>query len=65
MDRINCHDCKVGTYDMLEEDFISNERMSGPEDLLEEDRDELCAKTLRLLEEDRGVACRAHYDEGW
>lgn len=61
--RLSCNDCIDANTAEVMIDYISIHRLSGIEDLTETDLAEIRETVTRILEEDRGIACSAHYDD--
>lgn len=61
--RADCEVCIEATRDEVEIDYISNYKLSGPQDLTADDLAEIDEVTRRLIEDEAGVFCGAHIDE--
>ena len=61
--RADCEVCIEATRDEAEIDYISNYKLSGPQDLTADDLAEIDEVTRRLIEDEAGVFCGTHIDE--
>lgn len=61
--RTNCEVCIEATRDEVEIDYISDHKLSGPQDLTAGDLAEIDEVTRRLIENEAGTFCGAHIDE--
>lgn len=61
MDRTKCDECREATAAEVEQDYIGDNKLAGPRDLTNDDHAAIMDRTMRLLEEDRGIACPTHY----